>query len=221
MTRIRGWLADSRITAWMSLAPLVYFAAEWVVSATWRGHYGYRDEQLGPLGIAFCGPAGDWSCSELYRAMNVGLVVTGLAIAFVAVSLLVQRVTDRGPALLLAVAGGGLAASGVVTYGVDYAWNLTLIVVFMTLGSVSVLFTALGSASRMSLERRAVAVTSGVVSLVGYVTYMGGHAFFGSGGAQRMAIYGILVGVIAVGGAGFVRTAGGQPREDDLVEETA
>lgn len=212
MTKVAGWLGDPRITAWVSLAPLVFFAAGWVVSATWRGNYGYREDQVSPLGIAFCGPAGDLPCSELYRVMNVGLVVTGLGVLFVGVSVLVQRVTDRGPAVLMAVAGWSLAASGVVTYRVDYAWNLTFIVLFMTLGSVSVLFIALGSASPMSIEYRAVAVASGVVSVVGYVTYMGGHLFFGSAGAQRMAIYEILVGVVAVGSTGFRRTDSVEPQ---------
>ncbi|MFW0150676.1 hypothetical protein ACNUDN_12720 [Mycobacterium sp. smrl_JER01] len=32
---------------------------------------------------------------------------------------------------------------------------------------------------------------------------MGGHTVFGSGGSQRMAIYGILIGVIALGTDGF------------------
>ncbi len=224
MPKVSAWLGNSRITAWVALAPLVYFAAEWVVSATWRGNYGYRDDTLGPLGVAFCGPAGEWPCSELYRAMNVGLVVTGLGVLFVAASLLVQRVADRGPALLLAVAGWGMAASGVVTYRVDYAWNLTFIVLFMTLGSVSALFIALGSTSELSLERRAVAALSGVVSVVGYVTYMGGHSFFGSGGAQRMAVYGILVAVVAVGTTGFAGSppsSSTDPQVCDLVEETA
>ncbi len=220
MTRIAAWLANPRITAWWALAPLAYFVAEWVVSATWRGHYGYRREQLGPLGVAFCGPAGDWPCSELYPAMNAGLVVTGLAVTFVAVSLLVQRRVDRGPALALAVAGWGLAASGLVTYRVDYAWNLTFVVMFMTLGSVAVLFLALSSGSAMSSERRGVALACSVVSLVGYLAYMGGHTVFGSGGAQRMAIYGILAAVIAVGTTGFVRTRAHDPQAREVVEET-
>ncbi|MDZ4268337.1 MAG: hypothetical protein U1D00_22040 [Mycobacterium sp.] len=220
MVRIVGWLDDSRVTGWVSLATLVFFAAEWVVSATWRGYYGYRDDLLGPLGVAFCGPVGNWPCSELYRAMNVALVLTGLAIVFVAASFLVQRVTERGHAMLLMVAGAGLAASGVITHQVSYTWSLTATSVFTTLGSVSVLFIAMGSKTEMSAERRGVAVVSGVVSLIGYFSYIDGHEFFGSGGAQRMAIYGILVAVIALGTAGLRVRPVQKTESPELAEES-
>lgn len=200
---IARWLHDPRRTGRVALVPVVYFAAEWVVSASWRGYYGYRDHLVGPLGTAFCGPMGNWPCSEVYRAMNVAMVVTGLAVAFVAAGFLAQKVTERGHAALLLLAGVGLATAGVITQQVDYPGNLTAVSVFMTLGAVSVLFIALGSTSTMSGERRGVAVIAGVVSLVGYFTYIGGHDVFGSGGAQRMAIYGILVAVIALGTVGL------------------
>lgn len=203
MVRVAGWLNDSRITGWMSLVPLVFFAAEWLVSATWRGYYGYRDDLVGPLGVAFCGPEGNWPCSELYRAMNGALVLTGLAIALVAASFAVQRVTERAHALLLMIAGVGLAASGVITHQMSYSWSVTCTTVFTTLGSVSVLFIAMGSKTEMSVERRGIAVLAGVVSLVGHFSYIDNHDLFGPGGAQRMAIYGILVAVIALGTAGL------------------
>ncbi|WP_370332166.1 hypothetical protein [Mycolicibacterium hippocampi] len=219
MVRVLGYLKDARVTGWVSLTTLVYFAAEWVVSATWRGYYGYREDLLGPLGVAFCGPQGNWPCSELYRVMNIALVLTGLAIVFVAASLLVQRVTERGHAALLMVAGFGLAASGVITHQVSYTWSLTATTVFTTLGSVSVLFIAMGSKTEMSAERRGVAVIAGIVSLVGYFSYIDGHDFFGAGGAQRMAVYGILAAVIVLGTAGL-RSAPVQNAEaPELVEE--
>lgn len=197
-------LVPARLTGWVSLVPLVYFAAEWVVSASWRGLYGYRDDLVGPLGIAFCGPVGNWPCSELYRVMNVGLVATGLAIAFVAAGLFAQRLADRGTALLLLVSGLALAAGGVITQNVSYAWNITATVVFMTLGSVSALLLAVTSPAEMSGERRGIAVVAGLTGLFGYLVYAGGQDIFGPGGAQRLCIYGILVVVITVGTAGFV-----------------
>lgn len=218
MRIVRG-LHNARVTGWASLVTLVYFAAEWVVSATWRGHYGYREDLIGPLGTAFCGPAGNWPCSDLYRVMNVGLVLTGLAIVFVAASMLAQRVAERGPVILLLSAGIGLALSGIITQQVDYSWNLTAIVAFMTLGSVSVLFIAVGSTSALSAERRGLAVAAGVVSLVGYLTFMGGHTIFGSGGAQRMAIYGILVAVIALCTSGLRVTPADSVDARQLVED--
>lgn len=195
--------STARLTGWVALVPLVYFAAEWVVSASWRGHYGYRDELLGPLGIAFCGPVGNWPCSQIYPVMNIALVATGLAVVVVAVSLFVQRSTDRGAGLLLALAGLALSVAGVVTQHVSYAVNLTATVVFMTLGSVSALLIAANPATKISGERRAIAVPAGFTGLIGYFIYASGHDVLGPGGAQRASIYGILIAVIAVGTAGF------------------
>ena len=203
--KLTGWLRDARIAGWVALLPLVYFAAEWIVAATWRGRYDYDADLLGPLGVAFCGPDGRWPCSALYPAMNAALVVTGLAIMFVAAGFAARRVTQLGHAVLLLIAGAGLAVSGIVTNGVHYAWNLTAISVFLTFGSVSVLFIAMDSTCSLSGERRGVAVVAGIVSVVGYFAYLGQHELVGAGGAQRMAIYGILVAVIALGTSGLRR----------------
>ena len=218
MTTDTDWLADARITGRVALVPLVYFAAEWVVSASWRGYYGYREDVVGPLGAAFCGPQGNWPCSDLYHVMNVALVATGSAVAIVAAGFWRQRVTDRGHALLLIVAGIGLACSGVVTVNVDYAWNLTATMVFLTLGGVGAVLVAVSSTSAMSVERRAVAVLAGALSLVGLFSCLGGHQVFGAGGAQRMAMYGILVAVIALGTTGL-RTRHSAAAGGALVEE--
>jgi hypothetical membrane protein len=199
----------------------VYFAAEWVVSASWRGLYGYRDDLVGPLGIAFCGPVGNWPCSELYRVMNVALVATGLAIAFVAAGLFARRLADRGNALLLFVSGLALASGGIITQNVSYSWNITATMAFMTLGSVSALLIAVTSAAEMSGERRGVAVVAGLTGLFGYLVYAGGQDIFGPGGAQRLCIYGILVVVITVGTAGSVRApAEGRRSVRELVGQT-
>ncbi len=203
MLAASGWLVNPRVTGWVSLTTLLFFVAEWIVSATWRGNYSYSDDLLGPLGVAFCGPLGESPCSRLYPLMNVGLLVAGLGVTVVAASFLVQRVTDRGHAVLLMAAGLGLYASGVFTNAVDYSWNSTAIVTFMALGSVSVLFVAMGSATKMTVERRGVAVLAGTVSVVGFLAFAGGQTVFGAGGAQRMAVYGILVAVIALGTAGI------------------
>ncbi|UXA20214.1 hypothetical protein [Mycobacterium sp. SMC-4] len=206
MNRIAKWLANSRVTGWVSLVTLLYPAAEWVVSASWRGFYSYREDPVGPLGVAFCGPQGNWPCSDLYRVTNVALVATGLAVAFVAVSLVVQRVIDRGPAAALAVGGVAFAGAGVVTQHLSYAWNSTLLAVFMTLGALNAIFVALSSSTQLTGERRLVAALAGTVAFIGYFMFIGVHDAFGHGGAQRMAIYGVLVTVIALGTAGL-RTA--------------
>jgi len=213
-------LSLARITGWVSLVPLLYFAAEWVVSASWRGLYGYRDDLVGPLGIAFCGPVGNWPCSELYRVMNVGLVATGSAIGVVAAGLLSQRLVDRGNAFLLFVSGLALATSGVITQNVSYSWNVTATVVFMTLGSVSALLIAATSSAAMSGERRGVAVVAGLTGLFGYLVYAGGLDIVGPGGAQRLCVYGILVAVITVGTAGFVKTPIADSDTRELVGQT-
>jgi hypothetical membrane protein len=193
----------ARFTGWASLVPVVYFVTEWIVSASWRGLYGYRDDPVGLLGIAFCGPVGNWPCSELYRAMNLALVAVGLAVVAVAASFLAQRLTDRGSAVLLMVAGCGLASSGVITQNVSYIWNITATVVFMALGSVGALLVAVNSVVTMTTERRCVAVLAGLTGLIGFVIYVSGLDSAGSGGAQRLCIYGILVVVIAVGTTGL------------------
>ncbi len=195
----------SRFTGWVSLAPLLFFAAEWVVSASWRGFYGYQEDLLGPLGTAFCGPVGNWPCSELYRVMNIVLVMTGLAVVFTAAGLFAQRVTDRAGALLLVAAGLGLTVSGAITQNVSYTGNLTAVMVFMTLGSVGALLIATSSATPMTGERRLVAVLASVVGLIGYFTYVGGVDILGPGGVQRLCIYGILVTVVTVGTVGLTR----------------
>lgn len=218
MTTDTDWLEDARITGRVALVPLVYFAAEWVVSASWRGYYGYREDVVGPLGAAFCGPQGNWPCSDLYHVMNVALVATGAAVAIVAAGFWRQRVTDRGHALLFIVAGIALACSGVVTVNVDYAWNLTVTMVFLTLGAVGAVLVAVSSTSEMSVERRTIAVLSGAVSLVGLFSFLGGHQVFGAGGAQRMAMYGVLVAVIALGTTGL-RTRQSAESGEALVEE--
>ena len=218
MTTGTDWLEDARITGRVALVPLVYFAAEWVVSASWRGYYGYREDVVGPLGAAFCGPQGNWPCSDLYHVMNVALVATGAAVAIVAAGFWRQRVTDRGHALLFIVAGITLACSGVVTVNVDYAWNLTATMVFLTLGAVGAVLVAVSSTSEMSVERRTIAVLSGAVSLVGLFSFLGGHQVFGAGGAQRMAMYGVLVAVIALGTTGL-RTRQSAESGEALVEE--
>ena len=218
MTTDTDWLEDARITGRVALVPLLYFAAEWVVSASWRGYYGYREDVVGPLGAAFCGPQGNWPCSDLYHVMNVALVATGSAVAIVAAGFWRQRVTDRGHALLFIVAGIALACSGVVTVNVDYAWNLTATMVFLTLGAVGAVLVAVSSTSEMSVERRTIAVLSGAVSLVGLFSFLGGHQVFGAGGAQRMAMYGVLVAVIALGTTGL-RTRQSAESGEALVEE--
>lgn len=220
MVRYVRPLVPTRLTGWVSLVPLVYLAAEWVVSASWRGLYGYRDDLVGPLGIAFCGPVGNWPCSELYRVMNVGLVAAGSAIAFVAAGLFAQRLADRGSALLLLVSGLALAAGGVITQNVSYAWNITATMVFMTLGSVSALLIAVTSPAEMSGERRGIAVVAGLTGLFGYFVYAGGQDFFGPGGAQRLCIYGILVVVITVGTAGLVTAPARDGGMRELVGQT-
>ena len=218
MTTDTDWLEDARITGLAALVPLVYFAAEWVVSASWRGYYGYREDVVGPLGAAFCGPQGNWPCSDLYHGMNVALVATGTAVAIVAAGFWRQRVTERAHALLLIVAGIGLACSGVVTVSVDYAWNLTATMVFLTLGAVGAVLVAVSSTSAMSAERRAIAVLSGALSLMGLFSFLGGHHVFGAGGAQRMAMYGVLAAVIALGTTGLRTRHSAEPGEARVEE---
>lgn len=218
MEPIKRALRDARIAAWVSLVPLTYFAAEWVVSASWRGHYGYREDLLGPLGVAFCGPEGNWPCSDLYLAMNVVLVVTGLAIAFVAAGLAARRQTERVHAVLLTIAGLALAASGIITQQVSYPGNLTVILMFLTLGGVSILLIGVWPATALPIQRRRFAAIAGLTSLIGYFAFYGQLSGADSGGAQRLAIYSILVAVVALGTSGF-RDSSAEASAAELAEE--
>lgn len=197
-------LRNRRITGYVALVVLQYFLAEWIVSATWRGQYGYRDDVVGPLGLAFCGPSGNWPCSALYPLMNVSFVLTGLAICFVALSWAVQRLATYAHTAFVAIAGLALAFSGVVTETTDYPLHSTAMTVFFVLGSLGILLIGLSLTSALSGQLRTVAVVAGFAATIGYFCFTGGHTgLLGPGWTERLVIYPILFAVVVIGCAGM------------------
>lgn len=198
--RILRLLADPRITLVAALVVLQYFAAEWVVSATWRGHYSYRTDQLGPLGLEFCGPQGRWPCSALYPVMNVSLVLTGLAISTVAASWALRRIVTFPHAGALLISGVGLAVSGIITEKTDYQHHSAALTTFYVLGSVGVAMVGFSGSTRLTPGIRAIVALAGTTATLAFISYATGlTGWFGSGGTQRLIVYPILVAVVVAG----------------------
>ncbi|MGV9480013.1 hypothetical protein [Gordonia aichiensis] len=208
-------LRDPRITLVAALIVLQFFAAEWVVSATWRGHYSYRVDQLGPLGLEFCGPQGRWPCSALYPVMNVSLVLTGLAISTVAASWALRRIVTFPHAGALLIAGFGLAVSGIITEKTDYQHHSAELTTFFVLASVGVAMIGFSGSTLLTPGIRAIVALAGIIATVAFISYATGlTGWFGSGGTQRLIVYPILVAVVVAGvSSGRVRTPG--DRSDD------
>lgn len=193
-------LRDPRIPRYVSLLILLYFAAEWVVAATWRGLYSYRADGFGLLGLPFCGPGGDWPCSALYPAFNIGCIVSGLAVLIVALVWRFSRLIALPQALLLSASGLGLALSGVFTQRVDYDWHVTAVNVFLALGAVGIFLVGISGSTLLAPAAKRYAVAAGVAAMVGYVSYLGSlTAPLGPGGTQRLAVYAILSAVVVLG----------------------
>ncbi len=200
MSRIRNALHRPRFALVAALVTLSYFVSEWVVSATWRGQYGYRDDTVGPLGVPFCGPKGNWPCSALYPVMNIALIITGVAVLAVTLSWVVRRAITTPNAILLGGAGVGLAVAGAVTEQDSYPIHTTAMTVFLVLGAVGVFLVGSSGSTELSPSAKRFAVAAGVAAMVGYFGYTGGFTeLLGSGGAQRLAVYSILVAIIVLG----------------------
>lgn len=200
MSRVRNALRHPRFAVVAALTTLVYFVAEWVVSATWRGLYGYRDDHIGPLGVPFCGPAGNWPCSALYPVMNVALIVTGLAVTAVALSWTVRAAITAPHGALLAAAGAGLAVAGIVTEHDSYPLHTTAMTVFLVLGAVSILLIGSSGSTRLPKRATRFAAIAGLAATVGYFAYAGGYTLLlGAGGIERLVVYPVLAALIVLG----------------------
>lgn len=200
MTKVLMMLFQPRFTRIAALATLVYFVAEWVVSASWRGYYGYRDNPVGPLGVKYCGTHGDWPCSAIYPVMDLALIITGLAVVAVALSWVVRGIASPPHGLLLAVAGIGLAVSGVFTEQFRYPLYAAAITVFLVLGPVAVFLIGACGTAQLGTTAGRFTTLAGAAGVIGYVSYASGATtLLGAGGSQRLAIYSVLVAIIVAG----------------------
>jgi hypothetical membrane protein len=209
-------LHNPRIPRYVSLVILLYFAAEWVVAATWRGLYSYRADGFGLLGLPFCGPGGDWPCSALYPAFNAGCVLSGLAVVIVVLSWQFTRLIAAPHALLLIGSGLGLALSGVITQRVDYDWHVTAVNVFLALGAVGVFLVGTSASTGLAVGAKRYAVVAGVAAMVGYFGYLGSlTTLLGAGGTQRLAVYAILSAIIVLAVTIRPRPGAAEPSDSD------
>ncbi|MBU9764891.1 DUF998 domain-containing protein [Mycobacterium sp. TNTM28] len=217
MTSARTMLHQPRFASHAALTTLFYFAAEWVVSATWRGHYAYRDNPVGPLGVPFCGPSGNWPCSALYPAMNVAFVVTGIAVSAVALSWTLRKAVSVPNGLLLFAAGTGLVVAGTITQQRDYPVHHAAMTVFLVLGSVSIFLVGSSKTTELDTGARRFALAAGVAGMVGYFAYVGNlTSVLGPGGTERLVVYSTLVAIIVLSWSGRTLPTAAAPVEAEL-----
>ncbi|MGA9871727.1 MAG: DUF998 domain-containing protein [Rhodococcus sp. (in: high G+C Gram-positive bacteria)] len=187
----------ARIGYWAGVSVVQLLVVEFVVAATWRGLYNYRNNFISELGVAFCGPSGNWPCSNLYVLMDASIAAFGIAIAVAALSWMVTGVLDVRGGVLLAVAGAGAVVAGVVNQGINYgihSFGATLMFVVGSLGLIV-------AGGHRSLRRtiRMVVTTLGAVALVASLLFIGGHSFgIGIGAVERIVAYSILAGIVVL-----------------------
>ncbi|MGF0311996.1 DUF998 domain-containing protein [Rhodococcus sp. IEGM1428] len=195
----------AHVARWAGLSVVQFVLVEYIVSATWRGLYSYRNNYISELGIPFCGPVGDWPCSQLYVLLNASMVLFGVAIAAVGGSWYIVRRIDGRAASFFVVAGAGAITAGVVNQGVNYPIHSFGATVFFIFGN----FGLVVAGGHRSLRRtiRIVVTALGAVGLAGYFAYMGGHEFgLGIGSMERVATYSLLVGVLVLSVSQFNAT---------------
>ncbi|WP_019972176.1 DUF998 domain-containing protein [Mycobacterium sp. 141] len=213
MSRIRNALNHRNFAFIAALTTLLFFIAEWVVSATWRGYYGYRTIGIGALGVPFCGPEGNWPCSRLYPVMNVALVIAGLAVVAVALSWAVRKAVTYPHCILLAAAGVGLGYAGVVTEKQDGPAHSGAMIIFMVLGAVAIFLIGSSSSTELPPKARYFATIAGLVAIVGYFAYLGGSTLsLGQGGVDRLVVYSVFVSLIVL--SWFDRSRTGDDTQD-------
>ncbi len=187
----------ARIGYWAGIAVVQLLVVEFIVSATWRGLYSYRTNFVSELGVAFCGPTGNWPCSKLYPLMNISIALVGVALIVAATAWLVIGVLDVRGGVLLYVAGLGAVMAGMFNQGLNYdvhSFGATLLFVVGSLGLIV-------AGGHRSLRRTiSITVTAlGGVGLTASLLFIGGHSFgIGIGGIERVVVYSILIGIVVL-----------------------
>ncbi|MDI9927135.1 MULTISPECIES: DUF998 domain-containing protein [unclassified Rhodococcus (in: high G+C Gram-positive bacteria)] len=205
----------AHVARWAGLSVVQFVLVEYIVSATWRGLYSYRNNYISELGVPFCGPTGNWPCSQLYVLLNASMVLFGVAIAAVGASWYIVRRIDGRAASFFLVAGAGATTAGVINQGVNYPIHSFGATAFFIFGN----FGLVVAGGHRSLPRgiRIVVTALGAVGLAGYFAYMSGHEFgLGIGSMERIATYALLVGIVVLSVSQFNAT-----RVPKNVDETA
>ncbi|MGV8873804.1 MAG: hypothetical protein ACOH2Q_14835 [Rhodococcus sp. (in: high G+C Gram-positive bacteria)] len=195
----------AHVARWAGLSVVQFVLVEYIVSATWRGLYSYRNNYISELGIPFCGPTGSWPCSQLYILLNVSIALFGVAIAAMAGSWYIVRRIDGRAASFFLVAGAGAVTAGVINQGVNYQIHSFGATAFFVFGNFGLVIAG----GHLSLRRgiRVVVTALGSIGLAGYFAYMAGQEFgFGIGSMERVATYALLVGVVVLSVSQFNAT---------------
>lgn len=187
----------SRIGFWTGISVVQLLVCEFVVAATWRGLYSYRTNFVSELGVPFCGPSGNWPCSNLYVLMNVSIAMFGVALAVAALAWLVTGVLDARSAVLLWIAGGGGVLAGVVDQATRYDLHSFGATVMFIVGSLGIVVA--GGHRTLPRSTRVAVTTLGGIALSGTVLYLGGHEFgLGIGTVERVVVYSVLAAVVVL-----------------------
>lgn len=198
-----GWVAH--VARWAGLSVVQFVLVEYIVSATWRGLYSYRNNFISELGISFCGPAGDWPCSRLYVLMNSSIVLIGVALIAAGGSWYAIRRIDGRAAAFFIVAGAGGVIAGAVNQGVNYPIHSFGATALFLFGSFALVIA--GGHRTLRREVRVIVTALGCTGLAGYLSYASGHEFgLGIGSMERITTYTLLVGILVLSVSHFKAT---------------
>lgn len=187
----------SRIGFWAGVSVVQLILCEFIVSATWRGLYSYRTNFVSELGVPFCGPSGNWPCSNLYVLMNASIALFGIAVVVASLAWLVTGVLDARGAVLLWIAGGGAVLAGVVDQATQYALHSFGATTMFILGSLGIIVA--GGHRTLPQSTRITVTTLGAVALAATILYLGGHDFgLGIGTVERIVAYCVLAAVVVL-----------------------
>lgn len=187
----------ARVGYWAAVSTIQLLAVEFVVSATWRGLYSYRTNFISELGIAFCGPTGNWPCSSLYVLMNFSIELFGVALVVAALAWMVTGVLDPRGGILLTIAGGGAMVAGVFNQGLNYAIHSFGASVMFIIGALGLIVA--GGHPTLRRPFRIAVTTLGTIGLSAALFYIGGHNFgLGIGTIERVTVYSIIAGVVVL-----------------------
>jgi hypothetical membrane protein len=194
------WLVGG--AAW--LLTLLYFIGQIVAQAAWRTAYSLIDNRVSDLGNTACGRtiANTFICSPLHAVMNVTFVLTGVLILiglFLTRSIWPRRRLTTWGLALLGVAGAGTMLVGISPENVNVVLH---VIGALNIPADNVAMILLG----LSLwrDRRGMAgfsIVAGVVGLLGmlagpFLVIVTGH---GSGVAERIALYPLIIWLIVFG----------------------
>lgn len=187
----------AKIGYWAGISVVQLLVFEFVVSATWRGLYSYRTNFISELGVAFCGPTGNWPCSKLYVLANASIALFGVALIVAVLAWMVTGVLDVRGGALLAVAGGGAFVAGTVNQGIDYPIHSLGATVMFVVGSLGMIVA--GGHHTLGIPVRIVVTSLGVLGLVGSLLFIGGHDLgVGIGVVERTVVYSLLVATVVL-----------------------